>query len=114
MAVGKDLVKELALAVKETSDPVESEFEGGKLLSYSAEEIVASFTDKKGRKTFFALAFEALGREFVLMPDGTLVLQSYDPNTGEAVTYAVTDSELEAALEKFLQWRLDTLESLGI
>lgn len=112
MKVDNELLQALSKKVMEVGSAMQRPERGGAVTSFMTDDLTVVFQDKNGKNVFNGFVFEALGRDFIIMSDGGVYIQSSD-DEGEG-TFQVTEKKLLDSLESFLKWRLDVLGSLAI
>lgn len=106
-----NLVDELSGLVVELGDQDLWSVNGQSHTRYSHAELMAVY-DITG-EVYTGFMFEALGRDFIIDPDGNILTPQSDSDT-ETEFFEVEEGVLMDSLENFIEWRLATLRELGV
>lgn len=113
MRVNSGLIKEVAKLVIKHGERDQRNDNGTVMNVFNMDDLTAIFETVDGKPTFYGLVFEALGKDFIINNEFSIILAGSDEN-GEEGTYEVSDELFLKSLEKFLKWRLEVLQSLQI
>lgn len=105
------LVEELSGLVTELGDQDLWSFNGESHTRYSVAELMTVY-DITG-EVYTGFLFEALGRDFIVDPDGN-VLTPQSVSDTETEFFEVEEGVLMDSLENFIEWRFTTLRELGV
>lgn len=106
MKISTDVLQDLAKAVVRKGERDDRDGPSdSKYITFNFEEISAVFTLTEGKTKLFGVAFEVLGKDFIIDNDGSILIRGAGDDDEIEETYKITDSRLVASLEKFLQWR---------
>lgn len=107
MKISPTVLQELAKLVVQKGDRDDrSGPANGRYVTFNFEEVSAVFTLIEGKTKLFGIAFEALGKDFIVDNDGSILIRGAGDDDEIEDTFKVTDSRLVSALEKLLQWRI--------
>lgn len=103
MKLNRVVIEDLVSKVRQAVEPVE--LNKGKLLkAFYMDDLTLSFLPDDEDFVFYGLGFEALGRDFFVLNDySVLVLTENDE--GDSETHEVVDKEFIGYLNEYLHWR---------
>lgn len=115
MKITPSVLQDLAkLVVKKGERDDRSGPADSKYITFNFEEVSAVFTLTAGHTKLFGVAFEALGKDFIIDGDGTVLIRGAGDDDEVEETYQITEPRLVSALERLLQWRAGVMREFDL
>ncbi len=118
MKVNKNLVRELAIAVRTKGLSEDSTgLNGEHFKIFYMEDVTVTFLLKENAEApeFFGASFAALGRDFSILNDlGLYIALPDEANEDEEEIYEITEEPLIRHLERFLAWRISAMRTFSL
>jgi hypothetical protein len=108
MKINSTLVDQICLTVKKEAKHASSQTEGQAFNVYALDDLTVTF--HQDDREFYGLIFEVLYKNFIVLPDYTVLMEDFEKKQEPVV---VRDVAMIQMLNKFLSWRLDLLHLLG-